>query len=64
MNNGGADVRSPADTLGKRNSQKVKNQFNNLAPEISDQFFEIVSKRYNNNFEAAIKAFIKLHGEK
>ena len=29
-----------------------------------NNFFEIVSKRYDNNFEAAIAAFIKLHGKK
>ena len=50
--------------LGKGHHQKVKNQFNNLAPEIVEQFFEIVSKRYENNLEAAIRAFIKLHGKK
>lgn len=64
LNKGGENIRSSADMLGKRERQKVKKQFSDLAPEIAEQFFEIVSKRYNNNFEAAIKAFIKLHGKK
>jgi hypothetical protein len=64
LNKDGVHVTSPADMLGKGHHQKVKNQFNDLSTEIAEQFFEIVLKRYNNNFEAAITAFIKLHGKK
>ncbi len=64
MNKDGVHVRSPADMLGKKHTKKVKNQFDGLTPEIAEQFFEIVAKRYNNNFEDAIAAFIKLHGKK
>ena len=64
MNKDGVHVRSPADMLGKKHTKKVKNQFDDLDPETAEQFFEIVSKRYDNNFEAAIAAFIKLHGKK
>ena len=64
LNQGGETVRRPADMLGKRQIQKVKRQFSNLSPEISDQFLDIVTKRYNGSFEAAIITFIKLHGKK
>ncbi len=64
LNQSGETVRSPADMLGKRKIQKVKKQFNSLSSDISDQFLEIVSNRYNGSFEAAITAFIKLHGKK
>jgi len=64
LNKDGMHVTSPADVLGKGHHQKVRNQFNDLSTEIAEQFFEIVSKRYDNNFEAAIRAFLKLHGKK
>ena len=64
LNKDGVQVTSPADMLGKGDQQKVKNQFNDLSTEIADQFFEIVSNRYENSLEAAIIAFIKLHGKK
>ena len=64
MNKDGVHVKSPADMLGKKHIKKVKNQFDGLTPETAEQFFEIVLKRYDNNFEAAIAAFIKLHGKK
>lgn len=64
LNKGGVQVKSPADMIGKRHNQKVKNRFSELTPENADKFFEIVSKRYDNDFEAAILAFIKLHGKK
>ena len=64
LNKDGVDVKSPADMLGKKHTKKIKNEFDDLSPEIAEQFFEIVSKRYKDNFEAAITAFIKLHGKK
>jgi hypothetical protein len=64
LNKGGVKVRSPADILGKKNYMKPSNPFTDLSPAISDQFAGIVASRYNDDFEAAIRAFVDLHGKK
>jgi len=64
LNKGGVKVRSPADILGKKNYMQPSNPFADLSPAISDQFAGIVASRYNDDFEAAIRAFVDLHGKK
>jgi len=64
LNKGGVHIKSPADMIGKRQNQTIKEQFANIPSEVADQFLEIVSSRYSDDFEAAIKTFIELHGKK
>lgn len=64
LNKGGVHIKSPADMIGKRQNQAIKEQFANIPSEVAEQFVEIVSNRYSDDFEAAIKTFIELHGKK
>jgi hypothetical protein len=64
LNKGIAGVRSPADMLGRKHYMRPGNPFASLFPAIADEFASIVATRYGYDFEAAIKAFIKLHGKK
>lgn len=64
LNKGGVRVRSPADLLRKKSYLRPSNPIANLSPAIAAQFAEIVASRYNDDFEAALTAFIKLHGKK
>ena len=64
LNKGGVNIRSPADLLGKKNYLRSGNPFANLSPAIADQFAGIVASRYSDDFEAAITAFVNLHGKK
>jgi hypothetical protein len=64
LNKGVAGVRSPADLLGRKHYMRPGNPFAGLPSAIADEFASIVSTRYGDDFAAAIKAFIKLHGKK
>ena len=64
LNKGIAGIRSPADMLGRKHYMRPGNPFTSLSPAIADEFASIVANRYGDDFEAAIKAFIKLHGKK
>jgi integron integrase len=64
LNKGIAGIRSPADILGRKHYMRPGNPFGSLPPAIAGEFALIVSTRYGDDFEAAINAFIKLHGKK
>ena len=63
LNKGGVRVSSPADFLGKNGIVMSGNPFAKVSPLLAMQFSEIIASRYNNNLEAALRSFIKLHGE-
>jgi len=64
LNKGTIRVSSPADFLGKKGILLSGNPFAKISPTLVNQFAEIITSRYRGNLEAAITAFINLHGKK
>jgi len=63
LNKGVLGVRSPADML-KENDFHVGNPLAKLPIDLQKRFEDILNKRYDGNLQAAISAFVDLHGEK
>ncbi len=64
LNKGTIRVSSPADFLGKKGILLCGNPFAKISPALVNQFAEIVANRYKSDLEAALKAFINLHGKR
>ena len=64
LNRGGLGVRSPADFTGKKDFMGPDNLFTDVPLELINKFNEIVTNRYNSDLEAALTAFLKLHGKR
>ncbi|NIV03949.1 tyrosine-type recombinase/integrase [Candidatus Saccharibacteria bacterium] len=64
LKNGVLGVKSPADFLGKKDKLSPQNSFVELPSELQKQFGELVNERYDGNPEAAIRAFLNLHGKR
>jgi len=64
LNKGTIRVSSPADFLGKKGLLLSGNPFAKIPAAIVNQFAEIVANRYKGDLEAAVIAFINLHGKK
>lgn len=64
LNKGTIRVSSPADFLGKKGILLTGNPFAKISPALVNQFAEIVADRYKSDLEAALTAFINLHGKR
>ena len=64
LNKGVLGVRSPADMLQNNNPLHPGNPLAKLPTELQKRFEDILNKRYDGDLEAAISAFVDLHGEK
>jgi len=62
LNKGALGIRSPADMLGKNDLLHPGNPLAKLPAELQKRFEDILNKRYNGDLEAAISAFLHLHG--
>jgi integron integrase len=54
-------VQSPAETLWSSGSDGKNSQWNNLSDDLKHRFTEVVTRRYQGNWNAAVTAFIKSH---
>ena len=63
LNKGTVRVSSPADFLGKKGLLLSGNPFAKISPLLVNQFADIVAKRYKNDLETALAAFINFHGQ-
>ncbi len=64
LNKGVLGVRSPADMLAKNDLLHQGNPLAKLSTKLQKRFEDILNKRYNGDLEAAISAFVDLHGNR
>lgn len=64
LNKGTIRVSSPADFLGKKGVLLCGNPFAKISPIVVNQFADIIAKRYKNELETALTAFINFHGQR
>ncbi len=54
-------VRSPAETMWSSDSDGASSPWHDLPEDLKQRFTEVVARRYQGDWKAAMNAFIKLH---